>query len=136
MKSLKTLITVSYWLIHSRYHFAEKFNDAMDNHPLRKEIIATKLANNIVNDMGLNFMVRMHEKQVLTKQKSLLFNCKEVFQMPETWSSIVALDNKIPAVAQTEMLYQLRRTVRRATRWFYVIAIKHKRLSKQLSSLH
>ena len=43
---------------------------------------------------------------------------KEVFQMPETWSSIVALDNKIPAAVQTEMLYQLRRTVRRATRWF------------------
>eukprot|EP01093_Parvamoeba_rugata_P019080 TRINITY_DN835_c0_g2_i1.p1 TRINITY_DN835_c0_g2~~TRINITY_DN835_c0_g2_i1.p1 ORF type:complete len:901 (+),score=271.39 TRINITY_DN835_c0_g2_i1:343-2703(+) len=40
----------------------EKFNEAMDNHPLRKEIIATKLANQIVNDMGLNFMVRMHEE--------------------------------------------------------------------------
>ena len=29
----------------------ERFNDAMDNHPLRAEIIATKLANNIINDI-------------------------------------------------------------------------------------
>ncbi|MEC8206651.1 MAG: NAD-glutamate dehydrogenase domain-containing protein, partial [Pseudomonadota bacterium] len=77
----------------------EKFNDAMDNHPLRKEIIATKLANNIVNDMGLNFMVRMHEETGANEAEiALCYSiAKEVFQMPETWSSIVALDNKIPA---------------------------------------
>ena len=40
----------------------ERFNDAMDNHPLRAEIIATKLANNIINDMGFNFVARMMEE--------------------------------------------------------------------------
>ncbi|KNC66382.1 hypothetical protein AC626_17290, partial [Pseudoalteromonas rubra] len=34
------------------------------------------------------------------------------------WQSIAALDNHIPSAVQTEMLYQLRRTVRRTTRWF------------------
>ncbi|BDF94442.1 MULTISPECIES: NAD-glutamate dehydrogenase [Pseudoalteromonas] len=98
----------------------EKFNAAMDNHPLRKEIIATKLANNIVNDMGLNFMVRMHEETGANEAEvALCYSvASEVFQMRDTWSAIVALDNKIPAAVQTEMLYQLRRTVRRATRWF------------------
>ena len=98
----------------------EKFNDAMNNHPLRKEIIATKLANNIVNDMGLNFMVRMHEETGANEAE--IATCysiaSEIFEMHDTWSSISALDNKIPAVVQTQMLYQLRRTVRRATRWF------------------
>ena len=98
----------------------EKFNAAMDNHPLRKEIIATKLANNIVNDMGLNFMVRMHEETGANEAEvALCYSvASEVFQMRDTWSAIVDLDNKIPAAVQTEMLYQLRRTVRRATRWF------------------
>ncbi|MBB1292056.1 MULTISPECIES: NAD-glutamate dehydrogenase [Pseudoalteromonas] len=98
----------------------EKFNTAMDNHPLRKEIIATKLANNIVNDMGLNFMVRMHEETGANEAEiALCYSvASEVFQMRDTWSAIVDLDNKIPAAVQTEMLYQLRRTVRRATRWF------------------
>jgi glutamate dehydrogenase len=98
----------------------DKFNAAMDNHPLRKEIIATKLANNIVNDMGLNFMVRMNEETGATDSEiALCYSiASAIFEMSDTWSSIAALDNKISASVQTEMLYQLRRTVRRATRWF------------------
>ncbi|OHU87950.1 MULTISPECIES: NAD-glutamate dehydrogenase [Pseudoalteromonas] len=98
----------------------EKFNAAMDNHPLRKEIIATKLANNIVNDMGLNFMVRMNEETGATDSEiALCYSiASAIFEMKSTWGAIAALDNKIPASVQTEMLYQLRRTVRRATRWF------------------
>ncbi|MFC3032097.1 NAD-glutamate dehydrogenase [Pseudoalteromonas fenneropenaei] len=98
----------------------EKFNAAMDNHPLRRQIIATKLANAIVNDMGLNFMVRMHEETGASDAEiALCYSiASEVFEMKQTWGEIAALDNKIPAEVQTEMLYQLRRTVRRATRWF------------------
>ncbi|MBE0358972.1 MULTISPECIES: NAD-glutamate dehydrogenase [Pseudoalteromonas] len=98
----------------------EKFDDAMNNHPLRKEIIATKLANNIVNDMGLNFMVRMHEETGANEAEiAMCYSiASEIFEMRDTWSSISALDNKIPSAVQTEMLYQLRRTVRRTTRWF------------------
>ena len=108
----------------------EKFNDAMNNHPLRKEIIATKLANSIVNDMGLNFMVRMHEETGANEAE--IATCysiaSEIFEMRDTWSSISALDNKIPAAVQTEMLYQLRRTVRRATRWF----LRHRNKSQTI----
>ncbi|MBD1581406.1 NAD-glutamate dehydrogenase [Pseudoalteromonas sp. S16_S37] len=98
----------------------EKFGSAMDNHPLRKEIIATKLANSIVNDMGLNFMVRMNEETGASDSEiALCYSiASAIFEMKSTWSAIAALDNKIPAAVQTEMLYQLRRTVRRATRWF------------------
>ncbi|WP_024604810.1 MULTISPECIES: NAD-glutamate dehydrogenase [unclassified Pseudoalteromonas] len=108
----------------------EKFNDAMDNHPLRKEIIATKLANSIVNDMGLNFMVRMHEETGANEAEiAMCYSiASEIFEMRETWSSISALDNKIPAAVQTEMLYQLRRTVRRATRWF----LRHRNKSQTI----
>ena len=98
----------------------EKFNAAMDNHPLRKEIIATKLANNIVNDMGLNFMVRMNEETGASDSEiALCYSiASAIFEMKSTWSAIASLDNQISAEVQTEMLYQLRRTVRRATRWF------------------
>ena len=98
----------------------DKFNAAMDNHPLRKEIIATKLANNIVNDMGLNFMVRMHEETGASDSEiALCYSiASAIFEMTGTWNDIADLDNQISADVQTEMLYQLRRTVRRATRWF------------------
>lgn len=98
----------------------ERFGSAMDNHPLRKEIIATKLANNIVNDMGLNFMVRMHEETGATDTEiALCYSiASEIFQLHDSWEEIEALDNKIDADVQTNMLFQLRRNVRRATRWF------------------
>ncbi len=98
----------------------EQFNKAMDDHPLRAEIIATKLANNIVNDMGLNFVVRMREETGSTvAEVALCYSmAKEVFELESVWDEITKLDNQIPSIVQTEMLYQLRRTVRRATRWF------------------
>jgi glutamate dehydrogenase len=42
----------------------------------------------------------------------------EVFELSDVWKQISDLDNKISTSIQTEMLFQLRRTVRRATRWF------------------
>jgi len=41
-----------------------------------------------------------------------------VFELEEFWQKIEVLNNKISTAIQTEMLFQYRRTVRRATRWF------------------
>jgi len=98
----------------------EKYRDQMQEHPLRSEIIATKLANNMCNDMGFNFVNRMREETGSTVSE--IANCyamaSAVFEMPQVWKSISDLDNKLSTMVQTEMLFQLRRTVRRATRWF------------------
>ncbi|XQW86666.1 NAD-glutamate dehydrogenase [Thalassotalea piscium] len=98
----------------------QKFSKEMQNHPLRAEIIATKLANKIGNDMGFNFVNRMHEETGATVHE--IANCysmaSAVFEMSDVWHKISGLDNKISTMVQTEMLFQLRRTVRRATRWF------------------
>ena len=98
----------------------EKFSAQMQDHPLRAEIIATKLANKLGNDMGFNFVNRMREETGATVHE--IANCytiaSEVFEMEETWQAIEALDNKIKTIVQTEMLFQLRRNVRRVTRWF------------------
>jgi len=98
----------------------DKYQDEMQLHPLRAEIIATKLANNIGNDMGFNFVNRMFEETGATVAE--IANCyvmaSEVFELSDIWQQITALDNKITTLIQTEMLFQMRRTVRRATRWF------------------
>ena len=98
----------------------EKYKEQMQQHPLRAEIIATKLANEIGNDMGFNFVHRMQEETGGTVAE--VANCytvaSEVFDLADIWQQIASLDNKVTTVVQTEMLFQLRRTVRRATRWF------------------
>ncbi len=98
----------------------ESYAAQMQEHPLRAEIIATKLANKLGNDMGFNFVNRMQEETGATVSE--VANCytmaSEVFEMEKVWQDIAALDNKIETSVQTEMLFQLRRNVRRATRWF------------------
>jgi glutamate dehydrogenase len=98
----------------------DRFSKQMADHPLRAEIIATKLANDIINDMGLNFVHRMLEETGASvgEVATCYVMAREVFELPEYWVKIEQLDNHIPAIVQTEMLFQLRRTVRRATRWF------------------
>lgn len=70
--------------------------------------------------MGSNFVTRMQEETgadaaEITKCYTI---SSEIFELDEIWSEIELLDNKISADVQTEMLFQLRRTIRRATRWF------------------
>jgi glutamate dehydrogenase len=98
----------------------EKYREAMYQHPLKAEIIATKLANNIGNDMGFNFVHRMCDETGASVAE--VANCYAIasalFELPEYFRKIEALDNKISAAVQIEMLFQIRRTVRRVTRWF------------------
>jgi len=98
----------------------DKYQNEMQQHPLRAEIIATKLANKIGNDMGFNFVNRMQEETgatVVEIANSYTMACA-VFELEEFWQKIEILNNKISTAIQTEMLFQYRRTIRRATRWF------------------
>lgn len=98
----------------------EKFVKQMTKHPLRAEIIATSLANELVNDMGLNFVKRMQDETGATVADTAICYAiaREVFSLKELTSAITALDVKVSAKVQGEMLYKLRRIIRRVSRWF------------------
>jgi glutamate dehydrogenase len=98
----------------------ERFGEALMSHPLRGEIIATRLANIMVNDMGFNFANRMLDETgaSMTDIAISFVIAREVFGMNQLMRDIEALDNQVPAELQLHMFYQVRRMVRRATRWF------------------
>lgn len=98
----------------------DKFSDHMQQHPLRSEIIATKLTNNMVNDMGLNFVFRMQEETGATVDEiaNAYAIVRGIFNIDELWKKIETLDNTISAQLQLEMLDAARRTMRRSARWF------------------
>ncbi|TRY30081.1 NAD-glutamate dehydrogenase [Aliiglaciecola sp. M165] len=98
----------------------ERFVPQMENHPLRGEIIATKLTNNMVNDMGLNFLFRMQEETGASfDEVSTAYSViKAIFGMDTLWQEIEQLDNVVNAQTQLDMLDRMRRTMRRASRWF------------------
>lgn len=97
----------------------ERFADSMKEHPLKGQIIATKLANNLVNDMGPNFVFRKQEATgaSVAEIATAYVVARECFKVEELRKEIKALDNKVPAELQNEVLFQLRRMVRRSTRW-------------------
>ncbi|TKB45865.1 NAD-glutamate dehydrogenase [Thalassotalea mangrovi] len=98
----------------------ERYAEQMQNHPLKAEIIATQLANLLCNLMGANFVYRMQEETGSSVEEiAMCFAmASAVFEMEQTWEAVEALDNKVSASVQSEMLFELRRTIRRATRWF------------------
>ncbi|MGJ8693895.1 MAG: NAD-glutamate dehydrogenase [Thalassotalea sp.] len=101
-------------------HLREKYKPEMQQHPLRAEIIATKLANDIGNDMGFNFVNRMMEETGANVTE--VANCYTIacgiFELSKFWQKIEALDNIISTSVQTEILFQMRRSIRRTSRWF------------------
>ncbi|MDX1677564.1 NAD-glutamate dehydrogenase [Arsukibacterium sp.] len=98
----------------------KQYAKEMETHPLKAEIIATKLANMLVNEMGPNFAQRMLEETGANIGEIALCYAiaRDLFDLPAVWKQLEQLDNKVPASLQNRLLFQLRRTMRRATRWF------------------
>src|SRR3954454_8848246 len=97
----------------------ERFADEIARHRLRREIIATRVANDMVDRAGTTFMFRLREDTGATHadiaRASLV--AREVFDMRSLWADIEALDGKVAADKQLEMMLSVRRMVERATRW-------------------
>ncbi|MEA2196564.1 MAG: glutamate dehydrogenase, partial [Solirubrobacteraceae bacterium] len=97
----------------------ERFGAQMRRHRLRREIIATVVANQLVDRAGATFVFRLQEEtgaaaSTLARGYAV---AREVYGMRELWTQVEALDNRIAAQTQIEMLLDGRRLVERATRW-------------------
>jgi len=98
----------------------QNFSAQMQQHPLRSEIIATKLTNNIINHMGMNYIFRIQEEtgagvDEIANAYSVV---KGIFGMQSLWDEVEDLDNKVSSDIQLNMLDSMRRTLRRASRWY------------------
>ena len=97
----------------------KRFPDQVRGHRLAREIIATVVANELINRAGISFVFRLEEEtgaNAADVARAYLV-AREVFDMEWIWSSIEDLDNKASAQSQTAMLLESRRLVERATRW-------------------
>ena len=92
----------------------------MPRHALRREIIATVVANTMINRTGSVFVHRMQEETGATPEEvtRAFILTRDVFGLDSLWREIDALDNKVPAQLQYEMLIDVGRLVVRSTLWF------------------
>ncbi len=98
----------------------------LNQHRLRREIIATRLTNNMVNRSGTTFVFRLAEETGcrtpdITRAHAAAWG---MFAMQELWTAIDGLDHLVPAGVQTELFLEARKLVERASRWLLV----HRRL--------
>lgn len=98
----------------------EKFSKQMQDHPLKREIIATKLSNIIVNEMGFTYVYRLQDETgapVSAIVRAYMIT-RKVLNLESIWKQIEELGTKINAQQQVEMMMQYVRLSRRITRWF------------------
>jgi glutamate dehydrogenase len=75
----------------------ERYADEILQHPLRKEIIATILSNQIANNIGIGFGSRIREETGATIEDiaKAYVVCVEVFDLYKTWRLLEKLDNVV-----------------------------------------
>lgn len=97
-----------------------EFTEQIQHHSLRREIIATQLANAIINEMGMTFIHRINDETgapVANIARAYII-VREVFILKNFYERIERLDNKIPSDIQSSMIITYSRLIRHATRWF------------------
>ncbi len=95
------------------------FADAMRRHPLRKEIVAARVTNRLVDRAGTSFVYRMGEETGAGAPDLARAHAaaREIFSLEETWAAIETLDNQVEAATQRAMVLAARRLAERSTRW-------------------
>jgi glutamate dehydrogenase len=103
------------------------YANEMKKHRLRREIIATVLANDMVNKLGPTFPSRL--KAAANADTVALITAyeaaKRIFRLDEAWAATAALDLKVPAGVQLSLFQELALLLRRQTFWLARSAARH-----------
>lgn len=110
----------------------KSYRSAVLEHPLKHEIIATQLANSLVNLLGPSFVYRMVDSTASSVGEVVkaAVIATDIFQIRQPWQQIEQLDYRIPAAVQSEMAARLIRLIRRGTRWL----LRNRRSSMEFKS--
>ncbi len=97
----------------------DDYHQQIHNHSLRREIIATQLANELINAMGLTFYMRQVESTGAGAGEILKAYAisRDIFGFDQAWEDVELLDYQVPSALQTELLTIYMRLGRRTTRW-------------------
>ena len=94
-----------------------KYNQALSDHTLYRDIIATQLSNRIVNEMGITFVYRLQIETGATTEEVVRAHAvaSTIFGTRQLQKLIESLDFKIALNTQYEMLFNIRHLVNLTT---------------------
>ena len=98
----------------------KKYPDEIAAHRLRREIIATRLSNSIINRGGSTMASRLKDETGRGVDDVVLaFTAAQgVFGLEELFNGIDQLDNKLPGEVQLDLYLRVQDLVRDQTAWF------------------
>ncbi|HEY4531385.1 MAG TPA: NAD-glutamate dehydrogenase, partial [Luteimonas sp.] len=99
---------------------SERFGEELDSHPLRNEIVATVVANEIVNIGGITYIFRAMEETGATEAQIAKVFCalREIYEY-ERWFQEINLQPAGQDIGYwSRQHHDLRRLLDRTTRWF------------------
>ncbi len=99
---------------------SQAFPDSLEQHRLRREIIATQLANSMINRGGPSLVVRIADQTGATSAAiaSAFAAVRNSFDMPALNDEINALDNKVPGKVQLELYEAVQNLLLDRLVWF------------------
>lgn len=97
-----------------------KYENEIKMHRLYPEITATQISNRMVSDMGITFAYIMFDEtgaslDAITRAYTV---SQAIFHMQSIYGDIESLDYKVSTDIQYQMMTDVKRLVRRASRWF------------------
>jgi glutamate dehydrogenase len=97
----------------------DKYAKGMQEHRLKREIIATVVTNSMVNRMGATFTLRMQEDSGRSPSEvaKAFTITRETLDIRDMWAQIDALDGKVAESVQIDALQVIWTLQRQFTRW-------------------
>jgi glutamate dehydrogenase len=97
----------------------ERFDEELDTHPLRREIIATVVANDIINLGGITFAFRVMEETSASEVAvaKAFVALREIYELDSMVGELNSLPASFPTEHWSAVHLDIRRLLDRAVRW-------------------
>ncbi|WP_281646199.1 NAD-glutamate dehydrogenase [Parendozoicomonas sp. Alg238-R29] len=97
----------------------KKYGEPLAQHRLNREIVATQISNYLINMMGLTFVSRQQQSTGAGAADIVtgFIVARDIFGAEQLWSDIESLDHTVESELQHELMGEVMRLLRRATRW-------------------
>ena len=95
----------------------ERYPTALYNHRLKRELVATMLVNELVDHLGITFVHQLQATHKFSISDIIhgYAASRDIFNLGATWQAINALDYKVDANLQLELMHQLATSVERTS---------------------
>ncbi|GAA0529996.1 hypothetical protein GCM10009545_35580 [Saccharopolyspora thermophila] len=103
----------------------ERFGERMAGHPLRRQIVATVVSNDVADHVGTGFFYRLEETTGISAPDAVgaYLAVRDIFGVNALWAEVDAVGPGCPVALRTEMFHDLQRFCQQGALWF----LRHRR---------